>query len=367
MKGPFGDSAKVSQQISGLLATLAACFSPIKKAGLQFRDDMTDLGKGFVTATLIVALAAWTRAAWAQATPDVTPGVGRGVPSLKPLLDFSYSEIKFNLQGLMNVLRDRNHEGWLLAAYPDPNTELPLIGAGFSLTVAASDHPQRDPLNPNQFLEPSSAQLWQAAGLDPEQLREILEEFNRNMDTWGVKGYRRRIRAHSLRPQLTEMAASQLLRITAIQAIVNARAYCRNFDRLTGPAQMALSQLAFQMGTNLEQFVEFLSELNGDTSHPDLSQPGGGIVTEAEHWKHVQKALIDSQWARRYTVRAITVIAMFDPEYAVNPRAAEARVMALLPPPVPHRRGHAGARRAGSPKAHSHPHAKQGSGRTPAA
>ncbi len=52
-----------------------------------------------------------------------------------------------------------------------------------------------------------------------------------------------------------------LLRISAIQAIYNAKAYCRNFDQLTAPQQMALSQLVFQMGTNLEEFVEFLGAL----------------------------------------------------------------------------------------------------------
>ncbi len=300
----------------------------------------------------VIALAAFSSMAAGQAAAPAPMVAAQPMPSLQPLLDFRSSDIKFNLQSLMYVLRDRNHEDWVLAAYPDPNTELPLIGAGFSLNVAASEHPQGDPLNPHQFLEPSSAQLWQAAGLDPEQLRQILEEFDRNMDTWGTKGYHRKIRAHTLRPQLTEQEATQLLRISAIQAVVNARAYCRNFDQLTGPAQMALTQLAFQMGINLEEFVEFLSELNGDTSHPDLSQPDGGIVTAGQHWKNVQNALIDSQWARRYTVRAIAVIAMFDPQYGSNPRAAEARVMAVLPPPVQHKHGR------GRSTAHRAPHAK---------
>jgi hypothetical protein len=313
---------------------------------------MTDRRQSLFTATLFVALAALTPPAIGQTAPVNTSEADSPTPSLRPLLDFRNSDIKFNLQSLMNLLRDRNHEDWVLAAYPDPNTELPLIGAGFSLNVAATEHLQRDPLNPNQFLEPSSAQLWQAAGLEPEQLHKIIEEFNRNMDIWETKGYRRKIRAHTLRPQLTEQEASQLLRISAIQAIVNAKAYCRNFDQLSAPAQMALSQLAFQMGINLEEFVEFLSELNGDTSHPDLSQPDGGLVPEARHWKNVQNALIDSQWARRYTVRAISVIAMFDPQYASSPHAAEARVMALLPLPVQHRHGHSAAHR--SPHANAH-------------
>ena len=91
------------------------------------------------------------------------------------LLDFQDSDIKFSLRSLMDILRDHQHEGWVLAAYPDPNTRRPLIGAGFSLDVQATDHPQRDPLNPHLFVEPSSAQLWQAAGLAPERLQQILD------------------------------------------------------------------------------------------------------------------------------------------------------------------------------------------------
>jgi hypothetical protein len=59
------------------------------------------------------------------------------------------------------------------AAYPDLKTGHPLIGAGFNLDLPAREHPQRDPFNPHPFLEPSSAELWQAAGLDPERLRTI--------------------------------------------------------------------------------------------------------------------------------------------------------------------------------------------------
>ncbi len=255
-------------------------------------------------------------------------------PSLQPLFEFKDTDINFNLANLMIVLRDREHEGWVLAAYPDPNTSRPLIGAGFSLDVAATDHPQYDPLNPNQFLEASSAQLWQAAGLDPDQLQRILDQFDRDLLNWGERRYRRKIRAHTLPPQLTEEQATRLLRISAIQAVVNAKAYCRNFDQLNGPRQMALSQLVFQMGINLEEFVEFLSELNGDTSHRDLSLPDGGIVTDADHWRNVQNTLIDSQWARRYTTRAATVIAMFDPNYAQNSAAAQRRIMDILRPPT---------------------------------
>jgi len=198
------------------------------------------------------------RAPLAPAPSSQSIAAQAAAPSLQPLLDFKDSDIKFHLRSLMNILRDRDHEGWVLAAYPDPSTSKPLIGAGFSLEVPATDHPQFDSHNPNLFLEPSSAQLWQAAGLDPDRLQPILDRFNRDLDLWTKKGYGRRVRTNALHPELTEEEATSLLRISTIQAIHNARAYCREFDQLTASQQMALSQLVFQMGVNLEEFVDFL-------------------------------------------------------------------------------------------------------------
>ncbi len=250
------------------------------------------------------------------------------------LFDFKESEIKFNIETLMNILRDHQHEGWVLAAYPDPKTSRPLIGAGFSLDVVAAEHVQADPLNLHPFLEPSSAELWQAAGLSPDQLQSILQQFDRDLKHWKHKKYRKKIR--TLTPQLTEEQATSLLRISTIQAVENARAYCRYFDQLSASQQMALSQLVFQMGVNLEGFEHFLSELNGDASQHDLSLPVGEVETPEQHWQSVQRALIESQWATRYTTRATTVIAMFDPDYGQDPTAAMRRVQVALPPPVKH-------------------------------
>jgi hypothetical protein len=257
----------------------------------------------------------------------------------EPLFDFRESEIKFPLRSLMAILRDHEHEGWVLAAYPDPKTSRPLIGAGFSLDVAATDHPQSDAQNPHLFLEPSSVQLWQAAGLNGERLQQILTRFDRNLDTWKVKGYRRRIRARTLTPDVTEEEAIDLLRISAIQAIHNARAYCRNFAELTASQQMALSQLVFQMGTNLEEFTDFLGAMNGEAPIAEAATPqpvasGGATVRD---WNAVQRTLIESQWARRYATRASTVIAMFDPNYAHDPEAAEHKISAVLQPAPKHR------------------------------
>jgi hypothetical protein len=259
-------------------------------------------------------------------------------PAPEQLFDFRDSDIKFNLRSLMSILRDNRHEGWVLAAYPDPKTSRPLIGAGFSLDVPARDHPQLDPLNPHPFLESSSAQLWQAAGLDPDRLQRILDAYDLDLRARGKKGYRRKIRMHTLTPQITEEEATQLLRISAIQAVQNARAYCRDFDRLTASQQMALSQLVFQMGVNLEEFVQFLGIMNGDNGSGELPRSSSDTETDADHWKTVQRTLMESQWARRYSGRASTVIAMFDPAYEQDPVTAERRVEAVLRPAVVHRR-----------------------------
>jgi hypothetical protein len=271
------------------------------------------------------------------ATPSASflpPGLTLPGDGSQPLLDFRDSDIKFRLGSLMEILRDHQHEGWVLAAYPDPITRRPLIGAGFSLDVQAAAHPQRDPFNPHPFVEPSSAQLWQAAGLPLERLQQILDQFDRDSNAWTARQYRRKVIRHKLTPQLTEEEGSGLLRISAIQAVYNAKAYCRDFDQLTGPQQMALSQLVFQMGTNLEQFVAFLGALNDEHGARELPQLDGYLLTDREHWRTVQSTLVDSQWARRYTVRASTVIAMFDPDYNHEPIAAEQRIAAILRPPV---------------------------------
>src|SRR5271156_5919201 len=117
------------------------------------------------------------------------PPSGNGA---QELLDFRDSDIKFSLDRLMDILRDHQHEGWVLAAYPDPTTGRPLIGAGFSLDVQTTPHPQRDPRNPHLFVEPSTAQLWQAAGLPPERLQQILDRFDRNANAWTAEQDRRK-------------------------------------------------------------------------------------------------------------------------------------------------------------------------------
>ncbi|HTV64982.1 MAG TPA: hypothetical protein VMD98_05220 [Bryocella sp.] len=280
--------------------------------------------------------------------------------SLQPLLDFKDSDVKFNLQTLMNTLRDNRHEGWVLAAYPDPKTSRPLIGAGFSLDLPAREHPQTDPLNPNQFLEPSSAQLWQAAGLEPARLETMLEQYDRELAAWKKNRFRRKIRTHQLFPEIEEEDAMKLLRVSAIQAIYNARAYCRNFDQLTGPQQMALTQLVFQMGVNLEEFTQFLFAINHpgspgvvqtsespaptETGFTVTTQPASATagfsapltpptpVGDLGYWKSVQETLIHSDWARRYSTRSISVIAMLDPNYELAPWEAEAKVRAEVHP-----------------------------------
>jgi hypothetical protein len=250
------------------------------------------------------------------------------------LFDVKDSDIKFQLEELMDILRDTRHESWVLAAYPDPKTDRPLIGAGFNLDVRATQHIQRNPFNAYQFVEPSTAQLWQAAGLDLARLQSIRDQFDRDVERWTKKEFRQKIRTHQLPPQLTEEEGTRLLRISVLQAIHNARAYCDDFDHLTASQQMAMSQLVFQMGVNLEEFIQFLGAINHDYRYRDSRRMAPG--TEEEHWRRVQRTLILSDWARRYTSRAVSVIAMFDPNYDENPRKAEREVRAQIRPLVRH-------------------------------
>ncbi|MGD0911707.1 MAG: hypothetical protein ABR928_07420 [Terracidiphilus sp.] len=252
-------------------------------------------------------------------------------PAMQKLLSFKDSDVKFSVPELMSILSDRRHEGWVLAAYPDPKTSHPLIGAGFSLDLPARDHPQTDASNPNPFIEPSSDELWRAAGLDQARLNTILDRFSDRMTEWKKRGFRRRMT--QLEPDISDADADKLLRIAIIQSIDNARAYCRNFDALTGPQQMAMSQLVYQIGFNLQHFTQFLAQMNADAS------------AEADHWHAVETTLEQSQWARLYRIRATAVIAMLDPTYADDPAAAEKRVGAVLHLAVAlHRRGRVHAR-----------------------
>ena len=159
----------------------------------------------------------------------------------------------------------------------------------------------------------------------------------------GARGSSRK-QIMTLPPDISNDEAELLLRISAIQAIYNARAYCRNFDTLTGPQQMALAHMVYQIGINLVHFDKFLEMVNADQA----GSPGLELAAlestgpDAEYWTSVQKSLMQSQWARHYRNRAITVIAMLDPRYDNSPTAAERRVSAVAVPrcpssPEPHR------------------------------
>lgn len=288
-------------------------------------------------------------------TPAEPPTTAAPTSQLAPsadvqrLLAFKPSDVKFDIDEMMDLLRDKRHEGWVLTAYPDPKTSQPLIGAGFSLDLPARLHPQTDPLNPNQFLEPSSAELWQSAGLAPEKLQKILSQFQGRMDAWSKHEFREQML--DLDPQISPEDANALLRMGVIQAAINAKAYCRYFDKLTASQQMALSQLVYQMGVNLQEFTTFLNLINRQTT-----DDAGNVIPMAptgDYWHMVQKSLIESQWARLYRDRATAVIAMFDPHYAMNPVHAERRISMVLRPPRRRRHHRAGLREASYHRRHS--------------
>lgn len=263
------------------------------------------------------------------------------------LLGFKPSDVKFDVSELMDILSDRRHEGWVLAAYPDPRTGQPLIGAGFSLDLPERVHLQHDPTNPHPFLEPSSADLWQAAGLPAEKLKGILDEFYARQAEWSKRTFRRHI--FTLDPQITNEDADALLRIGIIQSIDNAKAYCRYFDRLTASQQMAMTQLVYQMGVNLQEFSSFLTLVNRDAAFPQetdaVSHP------DPQYWRDVQLSLVQSQWARLYRGRATAVIAMLNPQYSDDPAGAEHSIAHILHP-ARHSRGRASLRRASFTRRH---------------
>jgi GH24 family phage-related lysozyme (muramidase) len=321
----------------------------------------------FCSTLLSLALSASASAQTSLPAPNPAPAqdinpaaVLEPAPSVSPavqlLRDFKAADVKFDLGDMMEILRDRKHEGWVLSAYPDPKTSDPLIGAGFTLNLPAREHPQHDALNPHPFLEPSSAELWQAAGLESDRLQQILAQYRERMSTWNKKKFRKQIK--TLPADITDDEASLLLRISAVQAIYNAKAYCRNFDQLSASQQMALSQLVYQMGVNLEEFSQFLSLINSD-SVANVSS-ANAASPNTEYWKSVQLSLTQSQWARLYRTRAITVVAMLDPTYADSPSTAERRVSAVLRPAVLRRhRGHsAGVYQVASASPH-HGHSAQ--------
>jgi hypothetical protein len=307
------------------LILLAAGFLPAAGAAAQQAQPLS-------------APAAPLSAPAAAVAPLASASVAAPDPLVQALLGFHDSEVRFPLSGLMEILRDRRHEGWVLTAYPDPKTSRPLIGAGFSLDLPERPHPQPDSLNPHPFLEPSSAQLWQAAGLDPQRLQTILDVYRSRLDLWGARRFRRHLAG--LDPQISDTDADSLLRISIIQAIANSRAYCRDFDSLTASQQMALTQLVYQMGVNLQEFDHFLALINNSPEPPVpaavAAVPAAQI--DQDQWRAAQLALEQSQWARLYRSRAVAVIAMLDPDYADSPSLAERRIAAMLRPAVARRR-----------------------------
>ena len=315
-EAPLQPMRLIAQYSSGALVVCAMTLTATAQAPTVPRGDVRDQMQ--VSAASVSATQAEISAAPASHAVD-------------ELLAFTDADVKFDMRELIGILRDPRHEGWVLAAYPDPKTGQPLIGAGFSLDLPAREHPQLDAVNPHAFLEPSSAELWQAAGLDSEKLKSILGEYNSRMAAWSKKGFRTRIK--TLTPEITDEDATLLVRIAAIQAVYNAKGYCRDFDKLTASQQMAMTQLVYQMGVNLQEFSQFLGLMNGDSSK-----------NEAEYWNSVQQSLVQSQWARLYRARAVAVIAMLDPQYGNEPGVAERRVGVMLRPAVVHgRRGRTAA------------------------
>lgn len=269
------------------------------------------------------------------------------------LFPFKDSDVKFRMEDMMGILRDANHENWRVTAYPDrTNPNIALIGAGFNLSVAKDvEYKPGDPQDPYQYndrvrRDPSSLALWEAAGLSDEKLKKTFENFARHKKRYGKNNQTAFALFDRVSPDLTDEEATRLLYVSARQGVYNAMAYAKDFDHMTGPQQMGMSQLVYQMGTHLPPWMDekgdqhtgfqnFLDTIN-DTSYRQ-PQAGGAAPdakavaqAESEHWKTVQQHLIDSQWFKRYRERAVEVVAQFDPKYdPYKPQIAEGQVTSL--------------------------------------
>jgi hypothetical protein len=293
---------------------------------------------------------------------SLTPPLSR-FATADEMFSFNEKDVKFPINDLMTTLKDNHHEGKVLTAYPDPATYLPLIYAGNSLGIpepeALPPHKQPDANNPVQFIEPSSETLWLASGLSIEKLRAIRSQCE---ERWAAmyeatrknpkfrhsceekvkhqarQEFLKRIRSGEWAPDITEGEGDRFLRTAIIQAVHNAKAYYpeEKFNELTAAQQMALTEMVYQMGVNLEEFTTFLNKLNGNQLRvpkpsAEHAQEAGDIST-GDYWKDLQKALGHSKWARHESrMRAIKVIAKLDPHYDFDhPQEAEHRVITLL-------------------------------------
>lgn len=255
---------------------------------------------------------------------------------------FSTHQIKFSLDDMMRDIE--NHEGRMLAAYPDPEGKVALIGAGFNLGVMkeitrdADSDPYR--FNGHARKEPSSEALWQMAGLHSSKLHEIQKRMEGHLEADQqarpsvasriLRRFSRRL-AEEFSADITNTQSRALLYVSSRQATYNAMAYSSDFANLTQSQQMGMSELVFQMGSNLEKFEKFLGKLN------DPPVPSATPEEVRQHWRDVQSELVDSAWFKTYHKRAVRVTAMMDPNYDFyNPAIAEAKVKELENSMTPH-------------------------------
>jgi len=76
-----------------------------------------------------------------------------------------------------------------------------------------------------------------------------------------------------------------------------------------GFATDGVTQLVYQMGFNLQEFSQFLGLINSDAALPQADEAVVDASPDGGYWKAVQGSLIQSQWARLYRTRAVSVIA----------------------------------------------------------
>jgi len=109
------------------------------------------------------------------------------------------SDIKFNLRSLMSTLRDTSTK--LGAGRLSDPKQPPANWRWFQPRSSVREHPQTI-RSIHSFLEPSSAQLWQAAGSTLRAFRPY-QQFDQDLAAWSKRKFPAQDPNHDLTPDLT--------------------------------------------------------------------------------------------------------------------------------------------------------------------
>ncbi len=100
--------------------------SPLKSFGVAALTLVLTMALGLPALSQAVpGTDAITPATPVQVAVQAVSAAPPAIPAVRMIEDFRSSDVKFDVNELVDILRDRRHEGWVLAAYPDPRTGQP--------------------------------------------------------------------------------------------------------------------------------------------------------------------------------------------------------------------------------------------------